>query len=129
MKYLVTINKKNNPTAFTYAIGEKVHQINDTYMKDYKDDIKHCDQKNPVNLSGIVLFGNSYYSSFYATDSSNNKFFSYSPGGSCYSEYGEFGTTPGKFNKPNSITVDDNENLYIADAGNNRIQKFKRNKK
>ncbi len=34
------------------------------------------------------------------------------------------GTAPGEFDNPFGISVDSNDNLYVADTGNNRIQKF-----
>lgn len=34
------------------------------------------------------------------------------------------GNSPGKFVKPRGIAVDDKGNFYVADTGNNRIQKF-----
>ncbi|MBK8466942.1 MAG: SMP-30/gluconolactonase/LRE family protein [Chloracidobacterium sp.] len=34
------------------------------------------------------------------------------------------GNSPGKFQKPRGITADDKGSFYVADAGNNRIQKF-----
>ena len=38
--------------------------------------------------------------------------------------WGKFGKNPGEFNTPWGITLDDNQNIYVADWGNNRVQKF-----
>ena len=38
--------------------------------------------------------------------------------------WGSKGEENGKFNKPHSIDVDSSGNVYVADSGNNRIQKF-----
>lgn len=38
--------------------------------------------------------------------------------------FGEYGNQPGQFNEPSSLTIDPRGFLYVADTGNNRIQKF-----
>jgi len=44
------------------------------------------------------------------------------------SQWGGFGTSEsGKFNLPQQIAVDDNRNIYVADTGNAKIQKFDNN--
>ncbi|MFC1555690.1 NHL repeat-containing protein [candidate division KSB1 bacterium] len=40
---------------------------------------------------------------------------------------GEKGTNPGQFSEPRSVDVDIDGNLYIADTGNNRVQKLNMN--
>ena len=44
------------------------------------------------------------------------------------SQWGGFGTSEsGKFNLPQQIAVDDKRNIYVADTGNAKIQKFDNN--
>jgi len=40
------------------------------------------------------------------------------------SQWGSYGNGPGQFDQPSGICVDASGNVYVADAGNNRIQKF-----
>ncbi len=42
-------------------------------------------------------------------------------------KWGEPGTGNGQFNNPSDIAVDNGGNVYVADTGNNRIQKFSSN--
>jgi DNA-binding beta-propeller fold protein YncE len=50
----------------------------------------------------------------------------FSPDGMFISKFGrdEVGSEDGKFNSPNSLTVDGSGNVYVLDMGNNRVQKF-----
>jgi DNA-binding beta-propeller fold protein YncE len=40
------------------------------------------------------------------------------------SRFGGKGDRPGEFNAPQAVSVDPSGNIYIADTGNNRVQKF-----
>jgi DNA-binding beta-propeller fold protein YncE len=39
-------------------------------------------------------------------------------------QWGTFGTGNGQFNQPTGVAVDGSGNVYVADPGNHRIQKF-----
>ena len=44
--------------------------------------------------------------------------------GAFLAQWGTDGGGEGEFYRPNGIAVDLQGNVYVADAGNNRIQKF-----
>jgi len=48
----------------------------------------------------------------------------YSASGDSLTQLGGVGTAPGQFQQPEGIAVDADGNLYIADTGNNRLQKL-----
>jgi sugar lactone lactonase YvrE len=48
----------------------------------------------------------------------------FSANGKLIKSWGEPGTGPGQFNLPHGIAVDDNDNVYVADRENERIQVF-----
>lgn len=63
--------------------------------------------------------------SFYVTDGyGNNRVVKYSSDGHYLMEWGTKGNHPGQFNLPHAIDIDENENIYVADRENNRIQMF-----
>ena len=43
---------------------------------------------------------------------------------SIYNFMGSLGSNPGQFNQPKGLTLDESDNVYVADEFNNRIQKF-----
>jgi sugar lactone lactonase YvrE len=49
--------------------------------------------------------------------------------GNWLKSWGERGKEPGQFNTPHSIATDANDNVYVADRGNSRIQVFDRDGK
>ena len=64
--------------------------------------------------------GNMYISDGYI----NSRVAKYSKDGDWIKDWGTRGTEPGQFNTPHSIQIDRQENLYVADRGNARIQVF-----
>jgi DNA-binding beta-propeller fold protein YncE len=42
-------------------------------------------------------------------------------------KWGSLGSAPGQFRNPDQIASDASGNIYVADVGNNRIQKFSDN--
>jgi DNA-binding beta-propeller fold protein YncE len=48
----------------------------------------------------------------------------WTPAGEFQRRWGGIGDAPGEFDTPLGVAVDANGNIYVADTGNNRIQKF-----
>ena len=57
----------------------------------------------------------------------NSRILCYSPTGKYLFEWGTKGGGPGQFDIPHGIAIDVDENIYVADRENNRIQKFDSN--
>jgi tripartite motif-containing protein 71 len=53
-----------------------------------------------------------------------NKITVYDPAGNVLRQFGGSGASPGKFKQPTHIALDAAENVWVADRGNDRIQKF-----
>lgn len=63
--------------------------------------------------------------SFYVSDGyGNSRVVKFSKDGTYLFEWGKFGNKQGEFNIPHGIDLDRDENVYVADRENNRIQKF-----
>jgi sugar lactone lactonase YvrE len=45
-------------------------------------------------------------------------------GYSFWGTWGEYGSSNGRFDEPYGLAIDDSDNVYVADTGNDRIQKF-----
>jgi sugar lactone lactonase YvrE len=64
--------------------------------------------------------GNIYISDGYV----NSRIAKYDRNGDWVKSWGERGTRPGQFNLPHAIVVDRNDNIYVGDRSNRRIQVF-----
>ena len=61
---------------------------------------------------------------FVAHGGSYNKVQKFDPSGNFVIKFGTSGTGHGQFNWPYGIAIDGNDNIYVADYYNNRIEKF-----
>jgi sugar lactone lactonase YvrE len=67
----------------------------------------------------------------YVSDTCNNRIQKFSPSGIFVGKWGRnggdgsFGTGKGEFHYPMGLAIDANDNVYVADYNNHRIQKFK----
>lgn len=60
----------------------------------------------------------------YTTDPEGYRVLVFSASGGYVNRFGQFGTATNNFGLPNGLTTDDADNLYIADAVNNRVVKY-----
>ncbi|HLD83394.1 MAG TPA: 6-bladed beta-propeller [archaeon] len=82
------------------------------------------EQFNTPSGVGVDSSGN-----VYTIDTTNERVqkFASTDGGVTYTfvtKWGGHGSVDGQFNAPSDIAVDSSGNVYVADTGNNRIQKF-----
>ena len=67
--------------------------------------------------------GNTYITDGYV----NSRVAKYDKHGEWVKSWGEKGTGPGQFNLPHSIAIDRDDNVYVGDRGNHRVQVFDTN--
>ena len=48
----------------------------------------------------------------------------YDESGGLITRWGRYGSERGEFKEPTGIVLDSEDNMYLADAGNHRVQKF-----
>jgi tripartite motif-containing protein 71 len=60
-------------------------------------------------------------------DTGNNLIEFYTPAGLRTGQFGAFGSGNGQLNSPRTVAIDGAGNIYVADAGNSRVQKFDMN--
>jgi len=59
----------------------------------------------------------------------NSRVHKYAPDGKLILSWGQVGTDPGEFCNPHNVVVDEDENVFVADRENNRVQVFDGNGK
>ena len=62
----------------------------------------------------------------YSTDEHANSILMLSTSGETIGWWGEYGSEPGQLHGPSGITLDADENLWIVNSQNHRVQKFTR---
>jgi predicted membrane-bound mannosyltransferase/DNA-binding beta-propeller fold protein YncE len=60
----------------------------------------------------------------YVTDPEQYRVLIFGPNGQYLGKFGQFGTDINSLSLPTGIFIDEQDNIYIADAGNNRILKY-----
>ena len=96
-KVLLTVGTPGKPAKF--MSGEAFHRCTHTAL----------------SPSGDIYVSDGY---------GNARVHKYAPDGRLIMSWGKSGVAPGEFNLPHSVVVDDQENVYVADRENKRIQIF-----
>lgn len=80
------------------------------------------DQKNKVIQApaGLRIFNNKLY----VTDIKQSQVFKFALDGTKLLTIGKGGEKVGELRAPNAVTLDKNNNIFVCDTGNQRIQKF-----
>ena len=60
----------------------------------------------------------------FVADATNDHIQKFDNGGTFLTIWGTFGSGNGQFAAPLGVAVDGSRNVFVAEAGNNRIQKF-----
>ena len=79
---------------------------------------------NVINSFKGSLFFKVYKEKFYISNFQNDQIMIVDNLGRNIDNFGKSGSQNGEFHGPSGIDIDKNENIFIADAYNNRIQKF-----
>jgi hypothetical protein len=79
-----------------------------------------------ANPSGVAVdtSGNVYVADFGFADFSNHRIQKFTSSGTFLTKWGASGSGDGQFDFPLGVAVDTSGNVYVADNGNRRIQKF-----
>ena len=111
----ITIDSNNN--VYLYENGTN-------RIIKYDGDLNFIDQFDLSNYGFDSIASMITYSHFlYVVSTSNDKILILDTISKDHKIIGETGIARGYFNKPTSIDVDKNGNIFVADSGNNRIQK------
>jgi surface protein len=106
-----------------------IHSDNDDFIQKYNSEGVYVTRWGGMDSQ----YGRNFYPVDIATDLDNNVHVSdyrldiieiSSTTGNLIYHYGDDGNDDGEFSGPYGITIDLSGNIYIADTGNNRIQKF-----
>lgn len=79
----------------------------------------------PTNMAVSPVSGDVYVTDGYG----NSRVHRYAPDGSHIVSWGDAGVAPGEFQIPHNVVVDNDENVFVTDRENNRMQVFDKNGK
>ncbi|MDD4910638.1 MAG: hypothetical protein PHR44_08205 [Candidatus Omnitrophica bacterium] len=109
----------SNDRYFGLAVLNQDGDLIDNWTLDQLNDrIKPWE--NNIDITGIACDSHSFV--YLVLD--NGEIYKFDQDGNSLFYFGRWGTWEGEFKQPNDIAVDTLGNMYISDAGNNRIQVF-----
>jgi DNA-binding beta-propeller fold protein YncE len=112
------------------AVRNTIHKITSHEWKPWTQFQVPSEQQNApavrtfMNPRGVAV----YLDEVYIADTQNHRILKLSAGGTLLASWGGpgAGSGPDEFNYPREVAVDDYGNIYVADAGNNRVQRLQR---
>ncbi|MBN8877008.1 MAG: IPT/TIG domain-containing protein [Sphingobacteriales bacterium] len=116
----------NAPMPFTYLLTYTVSTLAGSSTEGYNDGTGVAAQFASPRSVAVDSKGN-----IYVADVGNNRIRKVTPGGvvttfagNGFKSYADGEATKASFNSPSGVAVDVSDNIYVADAGNNRIRKI-----
>ncbi|MGA1867764.1 MAG: OmpL47-type beta-barrel domain-containing protein [bacterium] len=117
-----------NPSKLGIDSQNHLYVLNNTDGRLYVFDISTGDllYSFPVNsnVGGLAVDARPGFDLLYVTDLANHVVSRYDSQGTVLDEIGSPGTGDGQFDQPKDVVVDRSGKLYVADAGNSRVQIF-----
>jgi len=78
---------------------------------------------NPGGLC-VAPPGTPFAGNLYVSDMQNNQMMEFNSAGDFIGSWGSYGSVPGEFITPSGVALDSQGNIYVADWGDGRVQKF-----
>ena len=101
-----------------HILPEKIHEISVSFLV---DSMKKQRGGIATNIAyNLALLGERLF----VADSQRHAVFGFDLQGRFVTRFGQRGTGPGEFNRPEGLCVDVQDRLYVADSCNHRIQIF-----
>ena len=124
-------NQMNEPVGFTYGLNGDVYLV-DTWngrIQQFNNQLQAYNEWQVNAWSGNSINNKPFIASdtngrLYVTDPEGARILIFDSVGNYLGRFGKFGTDIESFSLINGIFIDRDNNLYVADAGNNRILKF-----
>jgi len=120
-----------SPDGFVYCVDDSLHCVHKftpegklvwTLGESGKPAPKWSGQ--PFNRPTHVAISPKSGDIFVTDGYGNSRVHRYTPDGKLITSWGAVGTDPGEFCNPHNVVVDMDENVYVADRENNRVQVF-----
>ena len=129
-------NEDKGPGEFNQPSGLWVSQSGLIYVA---DTFNHRIQVFDADGNSLKIWTHSFFGprdvvgdnngKVYVVDTGNHKIKVFDTNGNFIKEFGDHGTSEGKFDEPVGCVVDSKGFLYVSDSNNNRIEKFDSNGK
>lgn len=124
-------SQMNEPVGFTYGLNGDIYLV-DTWngrIQQFTNDLIGYNEWRVNAWNGNSINNKPYIASdtngrLYVSDPEGARILIFDAQGNYLARFGQFGTDENSLGLVNGLFVDRENNLYVADAGNNRILKF-----